>query len=697
MDIDEVPEDVPIDPMVVEHKEIPLEEDPPDPDIGQSEPAKNSEQGDNSKSEAIDPEGDLAAGVSDANLGVNAPEAEVVAHVAQPKFAKQKATVPFWESDTFIDELCAENGILRATFDAATPVPKSELITGVSEASMRVERIRIQMRAKRSRKNRKKKRTATVSKDSVWNAGVSQSNLLSLDRWADMVPDEKSHVSDINIDMLLSKRQTKLVNPWARGVVIVDNFHHSLRELKFQVLEHFDNKGMDYNAKITRLPKGGKKIVFIPEALSLNMQDFKPRNADGSFGSVHPPRSTLTQQDCQVILKRVPKEYSDEALIIGLIPPVLAVERFQWNGEPSGTVKVTYMSAELANNVIEEGNVLLDEGIIIRAEKPNVRKQLICRTCKRFDCQNKRACSTLRCAYCGGSHTSNLCDQQNQKRSCINCKGDHQVYKCPLQELHKKSNKKMNKSGQQKSWVQVAEVPAERHNAPVKQKKKLNEPSEQMSSLDISIVLRAVAKGLAMAMARSQGLTLLDEELQVIDDEITKQLTNKGNNINHGSKKSFIPSKRPPPVQVQEQSLDVWDPTILSDVDSEAEFGTAADLNLAEHEDDVEEDVEMFDRFSKTHESPQQPRTMDGNRQAACATVKKSRKPAAPVKTPESTSRECSKCSKSFKIKGFMTHFNSCRGIKNPASSSVSANQQQISRMFTSKASSSSSSKSSQC
>jgi len=143
MDIDEVPEDVPIDPMVVEHKEIPLEEDPPDPDIGQSEPAKNSEQGDNSKSEAIDPEGDLAAGVSDANLGVNAPEAEVVAHVAQPKFAKQKATVPFWESDTFIDELCAENGILRATFDAATPVPKSELITGVSEASMIVERIRI--------------------------------------------------------------------------------------------------------------------------------------------------------------------------------------------------------------------------------------------------------------------------------------------------------------------------------------------------------------------------------------------------------------------------------------------------------------------------------------------------------------------------------------------------------------------------
>ena len=302
-----------------EIKEIEPDLDPQIPEIGQELAGKNS----------LEPELEPDAGLAN---DAGAMSIDVASNVAVGgKSARgEQPDVPYDKKNSFIDELCLENCITREEFDATQPIPRAEWIAGVSETAQRIERIKIlnyNERKKKIRRLNKKKSRLKAEKIVVEE---EKSDLLLLDRWRDLIPDLETNSDHINTDLLISKRQSKSVDPWSRGVIIVDNFRHSLRHLKLQLLGHFDTKELDVvgKTKITRLPKGGKKIVFNPTSLSLLLKDFKPVNEDGTIGHVHPPRSTLSQNDCEVILKGVPREYTDKDLIIGLIPPVVAVDRF---------------------------------------------------------------------------------------------------------------------------------------------------------------------------------------------------------------------------------------------------------------------------------------------------------------------------------------------------------------------------------
>jgi len=236
---------------------------------------------------------------------------------------------------------------------------------------------------------------------------------------------------------------------------------------------------------------------------------------------------------------------------------------------------------------------------------------------------------------------------------CINCKGEHIVYKCPLQNIHKTSTRKVPEKSQQ-SWAQVAKESSISQN---KQSRASGRSSGQpnqshsagvLSDADKAILLSSIAKGVAMAVARTQfGIQLIDEELQAIENNIL-------NNIKPSASVNVFPNKDHHET-----------PTIVLDEDSE-----------------VRKEVQSASRVQSRTEgrlgvSSERSR---GERSSVA-------RPVAPKKTPEGTVKECPKCGKSFKAKGYTTHVNACKVSVSDSSSSMSVvKQPSISSMFASKA-----------
>jgi len=232
--------------------------------------------------------------------------------------------------------------------------------------------------------------------------------------------------------------------------------------------------------------------------------------------------------------------------------------------------------------------------------------------------------------------------------------------------------------------------------------------------------MQAIAKGLAIAIARTKlGIVLNDHELRVIEEEVSNKL---------------LQAQEAGPAIISAPSAALKDDSMVIDQKSDSDFPQLVDQK-SDSDSTIFEDqnsdsvltksaqVDAMDRFAQLKEPQKMPQKAKGvenevlllleekeetalsvgfselvsaapSSPASSADVSKPtvvrQKPRKPEITPASDTRACSKCGRSFKAKGFKTHFNSCKGAPPPSSASASSTQTHISNLFSKKPTSSS-------
>ena len=243
---------------------------------------------------------------------------------------------------------------------------------------------------------------------------------------------------------------------YGAGIIIVDGLKVSLKMFQ-HILRQKAPDTIRLIKKIRRMTKGGFKITTDPSdgdkvaggIMCINQfgeQELNQYNLTSiPTISVHPPSALSRGEDRSVIAYNVQHDITDEELMASIVPPVVGVRRFtNRSGEPTTTVKLTFVSKAMAEAVKSRKAVMFQHAFIAISGLRDKNKGAICRTCKRLKtkCPNGYSCDEIRCARCGGSHVTRECKKQLKVLTCLHCHSEgHLVYHCPEVQHESKKQK----------------------------------------------------------------------------------------------------------------------------------------------------------------------------------------------------------------------------------------------------------------